>query len=185
MLHLSQERLGKWLERGQFVCKRRVEHHIRIFLEREDVPLLTAPHGFPAADGLRGAVAAFTRVTHNATDESRVSGGNAVVAVQVQLSQSRDVDPKYFILQIVGDKSRIKAVDTFQDDGLSTSKLDNIPRLAHPGLEVVARQLNFISPDQFFQITCKQGKIKRFNRFEIRLSIFIERRFGTVEKIII
>ncbi len=47
--------------------------------------LLPATYRLPSGDGLRGGVAALARITHNAADEARVGGGDAIVAVQVQL----------------------------------------------------------------------------------------------------
>src|SRR5881397_2878522 len=96
MWNLPQKRFSKGFECREFVSQRRIEHHIRIFLEWEDMTFFAAPHRFPAFNGLSSSIAALARVTHNTADESCVSGGNAVVAIQVQLCQSRNVNPKCF-----------------------------------------------------------------------------------------
>src|SRR5688572_10156945 len=130
MRHLSQERFSKRLERSQFISQGGVEHHVRILLEWKDMLLLPAPHRFPAADSLRSSVATLTRVAHNTAEEPRVSRGNTVVTIQVQLSQGRDVNPKGFTTSICGDEPRVQPVNPLQDDGLSGLQTDLFPRFS-------------------------------------------------------
>ena len=68
-----------------------VEHHIRVFLVREDIALFTAPHRLPALDGNKRRVAALAGIAHDAPDQAGIGGRDAVVPVQVELGQGGDI----------------------------------------------------------------------------------------------
>src|ERR1041384_626519 len=62
--------------------------------EWKDMALLAPPNRFPASDGLRGSVAAFTSVAYDTADEASVSGGNAVVQIGMErYGASRPAEP--------------------------------------------------------------------------------------------
>lgn len=127
---LSQQRLGQRLERGQFIHQRGVEHHVTVFLVRENISLLAAAHRLPARDRLRGGVAALARVAHDAADQARVGGGDAVVAIQVDLRQGGDVGSKRAARQGSGNEARVESVDALEDQDLSLVESDDVPRFA-------------------------------------------------------
>ena len=118
MRNLAQERLGQGLESSQFIDQCRVEHHIRIFLIGEDITFLAASHGFPTRKSFTRDVSALAGIAHNAADETCIGGGDAVVAIEVELGQRRNVDAESLPGQGFRDQARIEAVDAFQNDDL-------------------------------------------------------------------
>ncbi len=69
-----------------------VEHFVGVLLVGEDVLFLAAPYRIPVADGLLGGVAAVAGVADDAAQQAGVGGGDAVVAVEVQLGKAGDID---------------------------------------------------------------------------------------------
>jgi hypothetical protein len=147
--------------------------------------LLSTPDRFPALDGLGGAIAAFARVPDDAADEARVGGGDAVVTVQVELGESRDVDAERLPADARRDEARVHAVDAFQDDRLPVLQADHFSLLPSSGLEVITRQLDILSADEELQMSGKQRQVERIDGFEIRFAIFAQGSRIAVKEIVV
>jgi len=150
---LAQQRLDQGFERGELIGQRRVEHHIRVLLVREDVLLLALAHGFPSADGIGGGVATVARVAQDATQHARIGGGDAVVAVQVQLREAGDVDAEAVFVPQLRHELRVQPVYAFQNDHIAGVELGNLTVHAATGLEVEARQKHFLAGDQVAHVS--------------------------------
>ncbi len=136
-------------------------------------------------DGLRGAVAAFARIPDDAADEARVGGGDAVVAVQVQLRQSRDVNPVGLFTDAGRDQAWVHSVDSLQDDRLPILQADHLSLLASSGLEVVARQLDLLALDQKLQMLASNGRSRASMASKSGLPSSTKWRLIAIEEVII
>jgi hypothetical protein len=113
---LPQQRLGQRLECEQFVHQRGVEHHVTVFLIRENLTLLAAAHRLSARNRLCDRVAALARVAHDAPNQARVGGGDAVMAVEVDLRQGGDIHLERTPSQRSENEAEIESVDALQDE---------------------------------------------------------------------
>lgn len=67
-----QKRFGEIFQHRELEDEGRVERHVRIFLEREDVPVLAAADAVPAHDGLFRSHTAHAVVPDDAAQEAVV-----------------------------------------------------------------------------------------------------------------
>ena len=58
-------------------------------------------------------------------------------------------------------------------------------RFTFAGPEVIVRQLNFLTGNQFVKMVRKQLEINRFECFKVWFTIFTERRLIAIQKIIV
>jgi len=115
---LAQQRFDEGLEDRQLVDQRRVEHHVGVFLEGKDITLLAPADGVPAFDGILGAVAALAGIPDDAADQAGIGGGDAVLVVEVELREGRDIETIGEFGREPGQQVRVQAMDAFQDDDL-------------------------------------------------------------------
>ena len=91
------------------------------------------------AGGVVWLLALIALITHDPADEACIGGGHAVVAIQVELGQSRDVDPKSLTAKTLGDQAWVHPVNSLQDDRLSIPQADQFTVFTQAGLEVISR----------------------------------------------
>ena len=88
----AQEGLRIVLEHRELENVRGIEHGIGIFLEREDVAVLSAADAAPAQEGIFRFDAAGAVVSDHTAQDTVVRGRDVVVLIEGQGSQRRGVD---------------------------------------------------------------------------------------------
>ena len=81
--HISEYRFGVSLKYRQLEQQRRVEHCIRLLLERIDPFFLAPSHRGTTGNCLTCRITAVAEVTHDASDEAHVGCRNPVMVVEV------------------------------------------------------------------------------------------------------
>ena len=107
------------LQNRQFIDQRTVEKHICFLAEWEDIAILASPDTGPSLHRLRCTLAAELRIADNSSQHSRIGSRNAVMLIDIDLSQRADIDPELHIILDSAGQVRIQAVQSFHDDRLT------------------------------------------------------------------
>ena len=120
----KQQRLRIQLQHRQLIDQRRIEHHIRILLIREDVasPRLGAPNRHMAivscAEVPRGPC-----IPHDPAQQPSVGRRNPVVLINVQLGQRTDINLKFALPVAVRlSAASFRPVDPLDDQNIILSQ---------------------------------------------------------------
>ena len=76
-------------------------------------------------------------------------------------------------------------MDPLKDDDLTAFELNELTIFAFSGFEIEMGQAHFFPRNQALQMFSQKGQVKRFERFEIIITILITRGIFTVYKEII
>lgn len=148
-LDLEQERCREELQYRQLIDHAGVHHHIRGFLVREDVLILSPAYAVPHGDGVLRAVAAGAVVAHDAAEEAAIRRRYAVVVVDIDLGQGGDIDLEAGIRRKFLRHLVVQAVDAFDDEDVVLTELTEVAAvLALSGDEVVDRQLHRLAREE-------------------------------------
>jgi len=129
----------------------------------------------PAADRVRRGVAARTRVAHDAPDQPVVGRGDAVVPVDVELRQRRDVDTEDPFGGDARHQARIQAVDALNQQHLVGTQLDHAPPLALACDKVVAGQLDLLAGHQRSQLLVEKRQVQCLQHLEVVVALLVAR----------
>src|ERR1035441_7029621 len=144
-----------------------------------------APDRFPMADGLLSRVATVASVADNAAEQAGVSGGNAVVPVEIQLRQAGHIDPRGLAPGEAGQEAGVQAVNAFEDDELAPFKLHHVPGFAAAKPEVKAGQLDFLPRNQLLQVGLQAGGVQGAEGFKLIGAPLVFRSVLAVEEVIV
>ena len=108
----KEQRLRILLQHRQLIQESGVKHHVRAFLEWENISLLASPDRVPHADRILGGGTSGSGVPDHAAQKSSVCSRDLVVLVNIQLGQSADIDSKLTLLWKSVGQAVVQAVDS-------------------------------------------------------------------------
>ncbi len=124
-------------------------------------------------------------IADNAPQQARIGGGNAVVPVQVELRQRRDVDAKNSVDRNVRHQFRVHPVNPLDNQNMLRGDRHRIAPLAAAGEKIIARQPHLLAVHQRQQGGIEQLQIERLQVFVVVVAFFIPRRFIPINNKII
>ena len=155
--------------------QRGVEHDIRLLLIREN-PLFLAPaHAVPHGQRFFRRGTAELIIAHDAAQQPRVGGADAVMIVQIQARQLRQVELADFARLKALVQFGIQTVDALDNQHLIMADAQrNGLFLAHAGGKVILGQLGGFAIQQGADAVPEQLDIQRVQRFQIGLAVLVQ-----------
>ena len=113
-LHLVEELHGVGLQDGELVVEGRVEDGVRPVLVGVDPLTLAGDDVRPEGEGLERRAAPEVVVAHEAPQEARVRGGEAVAGIEHELGERVEVDAELQLVRDAAREVRVERVDAFE-----------------------------------------------------------------------
>ena len=153
-LDCGQQRIDMLLQHRQFIQSGTVEDHIRFLLIREDPSALPALHRIPHGQCVLHRRTTGLIIPHRSAQQPQITGGDAVVIVQIQGQQGADIQLEDQTgLHMLRGQHRVQCVESLDDDNavLLQPNASAVP-LPLAGLEVELRQFDLLPFHQTAQV---------------------------------
>lgn len=148
--------------------------------------VLAASHAGPARNGFLSRVFAVLVVAHNASHQAVVGGVDAVVVVEVDGGERRDV---YFELgrginQVC--ELWVEGVNALDDEDVVFVQLQHLAVVnALAGLERKLGYLHLFAVEQVNEVLVEQVDVQRLECLKVVVAVFIEGRVFAIHKIVV